>query len=79
MIKVTLGKLKTQEEKPFPKLMKNKDGEIFFFVRRNYGLPLTDISDGRWPYHDKDFADFSTVASKHEFTDYNEPVTLQNV
>ena len=71
-INVTIGESKTQE-KPFPKLMRNQYGEIFFMVRERYGLPLTG---NEWSYLDKDFADFTEIL--YDFTDYNEPITLQN-
>jgi hypothetical protein len=77
MIKVTIGESKPQI-KPFPKLMINNDGEVFFFVRKWIGLPITDASDGHWPYEDNDFADWSNFLDKHNFTDFNEPITIQN-
>jgi hypothetical protein len=73
MINVTIGESKPQEEKPFPKLMEDNNGEIFYMVRERYGLPITGIS---WSFFQKDFADFSQNA--RTFTDYNEPITIQN-
>ncbi len=74
MITVTVGTEKTKDEKMYPKLMQNQDGELFYMVRERYGLPLT----GRgWDYSIKEPADFSN-ATYHIFTDYNFPLTLQN-
>lgn len=56
----------------YPKLMETQDGDIFYMVRENYGLPLT--GDG-WDF-DGDFANFS--GTKYKFSDYNEPITIQN-
>jgi hypothetical protein len=72
MITVTLGEAKPQE-KPFPKLMISDSGDVFYMVREKYGLPLTGSG---WGFHQKEFADFSTYHLT--FTDYNEPVTIQN-
>ena len=73
MIKVTVGEQKTQSEKPFPKLMKSYKGTIVLFHKPTYGFvlkagddtnnSLTTTPDG-WLMGD--------------FTDYNEPITLQN-
>jgi hypothetical protein len=78
-IKVTLGATEnTQQEKPFPKLMKDQEGEIYYFVRDRYGLPLTNKCGGFWSYNDSDFSNFSSC-SHLTFTDYNEPITIQNL
>ncbi len=71
-IKVTTPETK-QDVKPFPKLMKNQDGEIFYMVREKYGLPL---SGDEWDFRENNFADF--YDTPHIFTDYNEPITIQN-
>jgi len=72
MITVTVGEQETQTPKPFPKLMRSTvSGEIFYFVRKGYGLPLTGDA---WGYEQDDFADFSGG----EFKDFNEQITLKN-
>ena len=73
-IKVVLGATEnTQQEKPFPKLMISQYGDVFYMVRDRYGLPLTD---GDWAFDRGNFADFS--GTTHKFTDYNEPIIIQN-
>ena len=74
MINVTVGEQKTQSEKPFPKLMITQNGYVFYMIREKYGLPLTS---NNWAYDMDDFADLSET--KYDFTDYNEPITLQNI
>lgn len=74
MIKVTVGEQKTQDEKPYPKIMTNQDGELFYFVREKYGLPLNGKG---WDFDQPTPADY-TKAIYHKFADYNEPITLQN-
>jgi hypothetical protein len=74
MIKVTVGEQKTQSEKPFPKLMKSKvSGAIVYFTKESYGLVIIE-SYGTG-------GDFNSSASgwnMTNFTDYNEPITIQN-
>jgi hypothetical protein len=78
MIKVTTNPSQAIEPKPFPKLTKNQRGEIFYLVRENYGLPLTESSGKmiNWTFHEKDFANLSH--DQYVWTDYNEPITIQN-
>ena len=72
MIKVTVGEQKTQSEKPFPKLMIATKGvwkdQICFFEKRMGGMLIGPREFG---YADNFIMD--------DFTDYNEPITLQNV
>jgi len=75
MINVTIGESKTQE-KPFPKVMKDENGDIFFFVREKYGLPLTDFKNEVLSFDNENFADFSSNYRK--FTDFKGSITLQN-
>lgn len=58
----------------YPKLMQDQDGDIFYMIRENYGLPLT--GDG-WAFMNENFADFSDDEWR-TFTDYNGPITIQN-
>lgn len=76
-INVTLGEAKPQEEKPFPKLMRqntDKYNLVVLFTAAGCGTVILD-TDKEDPYavghHSLDWAE------KH-FIDYNEPVTIQN-
>lgn len=69
-IKVSVGEPKTQEKK-FPKLMKHKDGDIFYMVSYGIGLPLIGV----WDWDTKHLA---TNWNMDLFTDYNEEITLKN-
>jgi hypothetical protein len=73
MINVTLGEVKTPEEKPFPKLMiEDCSKDIFYFHRSGVGLPLQQPNR---------FLESLTWASAWDmdgFTDYNDPITIQN-
>ena len=70
MINVTIGESKTQEEKPFPKLMKSKGGRIVFMITNSKGFQLNKAVDDDPHYY--------TSWCMEDFTDYNEPITLQN-
>lgn len=78
MIKVTLGEGKTQEEKRFPKLMVINKGE------KNAGtiVLFESIDKGTVIYGTN--THLQNVGKRFEawcmglFTDYNEPITLQN-
>lgn len=59
----------------FPKLMQDQEGKIYYMVKEDYGLPLTD--DGSWDFEETNFADFLGIPY-YAFTDYNEPITIQN-
>ena len=76
MIKVNVSEQKTKIKKRFPKLMNSKiTGNIVFFEKHGVGtvIHLGERNDDAWVMgeHSDDF-DMTT------FTDYNEPVTLQN-
>jgi hypothetical protein len=72
MIKVTIGESKTQE-KPFPKLMQNKNGCIRLVFEDLSSLILVSVEgDNFFYYNHKNDYDLS------KFTDYNEPITIQN-
>ena len=81
MINVTIGESKTQNEKPFPKLMKCigdswAKGSIVFFIRPEKGIRLTSSYEG-----DMSNPEFDSIVNSWDmsnFTDYNEPITLQN-
>jgi hypothetical protein len=81
-IKVTIGESKTQDEKPFPKFMKDKHGHIVFAIEENSeesnqyrviyikGFEFSDIG--------KFCEEFYLFDSTNPYFDYNEPITLQN-
>jgi len=75
-IKVTTPETK-QEPKPFPKLMvineTGNNGTIVFFVRNNQGVVITGY--GSWANKEGEY--ISSWAMSH-FTDYNDPITIQN-
>ena len=72
MIKVTVGEQKTQSEKPFPKLMIATSGRIVFMLKPKCGFMLHE-ENKVWGigYHSESWA-------MEDFTDYNDPVTIQN-
>ena len=76
MINVTIGESKPQE-KPFPKLMISNDGKsIVFFFNPNFGFPIKDgdnlFANATYEYN------AAGLWNLHLFTDYNEPITIQN-
>jgi len=79
-IKVTLGEVKTQEVKPFPKLMivhvDPYKGRIVLFTREKTGTLV------RCSVSQTDYMKVGTIIDggwvMEAFTDYNEPITLQN-
>jgi hypothetical protein len=62
MINVTVSEQKTQNQKPFPKLMESDDIIVLFSIR-NDTYKLGYYCD-EW--------------DTEEFSDFNEPITLQN-
>ena len=73
-INVILGEVKTQEEKPFPKLMRHPDGCVVFFYEYGKGISLIgDISP-----NGTQAMLFGTDWGMRDFTDYNKPITIQN-
>lgn len=72
MINVTIGESKPQE-KPFPKLMIWKDQNlIVYFIKSKTGVV---INKGNSPY---ELFDKQEYFGMDFFTDFNEPITLQN-
>ena len=74
MINVTLGEAKPQEVKPFPKLMRNKEGSLIIFFSEptnGYVIYLQQGLDYYLGYR-------SDAWNMLNFSDYNEPLTLQN-
>jgi hypothetical protein len=73
-IKVTLGATEnTQKEKPFPKLMKSTiSSAIVYFTEIECGLVVVEGEEG---------GSFNSAPYGWDmaiFTDYNEPITIQN-
>lgn len=77
-IKVTVGEPKTQNEKPFPKLMINEDGDTIIEVLQapnKYGVcPVVHRKGYSKGVYTKDFQ----LNGAMKFIDYNSPITLQN-
>lgn len=73
-INVTLGEAKTQEEKPFPKLMRHPDGCVVFFHEHGKGICLIGDIDPNGTKANT----FGNDWGMRNFTDYNEPITIQN-
>lgn len=73
MINVTLGEVKTQEEKPFPKLMINLYKNVIVLMsERKCGTVVYSTTKAY------EIGYYSTDWFMDNFTDYNEPITLQN-
>jgi hypothetical protein len=79
-ITITVGEPKTQEVKPFPKLMISKIGQILYAQCLN---PNDERSIVGMLIHTNGYAideyNFSQYWCAYSFTDYNQPITLQNV
>ena len=78
MIKVTVGEQKTQSEKPFPKIMKAVDGTTLVLV-----LEEPDVDGLTKDLYLNEFREYPyacgfTLDGRVKYTDYNEPITLQN-
>ena len=80
MITVTLGEAKTQE-KPFPKLMISNLGQIILAIGTNEKensanliVGVLIVSNG-YPIGGNAF---TKAWDGRSFTDYNEPITIQN-
>lgn len=81
MIKVQIGESKTQEEKPFPKLMLCTDGwakgAVVLFFKPEVGVRLSKATEGDGS--DPMFKELTTSFNMSKFTDFNEPITIQNL
>lgn len=71
MIKVTLGE-KPKEESEFPRLMIHEDGCIMLFVAKSEGVCI--VAGGKTPV-----GHMTNCMSMLNFTDYQKPITLQNL
>lgn len=78
MIKVTVGEQKTQSEKPFPKLMIATQMHI---PDKGIIVLFSSESNGVVVYTPNDYREVGYMSNSFLmkcFTDYNEPITLQN-
>lgn len=77
-INVTLSEVKTQESKPFPKLMianhksGASEGMIVLFEMSEIGTVIFSV------HHSQKVGEYSKDFYMPAFTDYNSPITLQN-
>jgi hypothetical protein len=83
-IKVTIGESITQEEKPFPKFMRDKHGNIIFVIGKNnnseeqYHYKVIYIKGFEFSTVGHFCDEFDLFSSYNPYFDYNEPITLQN-
>jgi hypothetical protein len=69
-VNVKIGESKPQNIKPYPKLMESIGGRLVFMINDKIGFQInTAFDDG--PHY---FTDWHM----DDFTDFNEPLTLQN-
>ena len=73
-IKVTLGATEnTQQKKPFPKLMECTSGAVWLMFAETKGMYIKGGVGDFQPLH------INHYFNLREFTDYNEPITIQNL
>jgi hypothetical protein len=80
MVKVTLGEQPAQNEKPFPKLMISKTDEselvvILAVMKRGEDIEGQVLHSTIERHH---VGKISSKWNAGKFTDYNEPITIQN-
>lgn len=75
-VNVKIGESKTQSEKPFPKLMKHRDGTITRFEKSGSGVHIFAPKEVPVDY----IISWNKIVgiNMSEYVDYNEPITLQN-
>lgn len=80
MIKVILGEVKTQDEKPFPKLMIRKDDKDYTLILAisKEGNDIEGVCLDTNCMGDV-IGEYCTYWSAQLLTDYNESITLQNL
>ena len=75
-VKVTTPQDAEQKEKTFPKLMISSNGKkIVFFLNPNEGVQLNYDDNKKTSCKEPHFSAHWDI---QHFTDYNEPITLQN-
>lgn len=80
-VKVTIGESKTQSEKPFPKLVTLKLSGGVFLAKSETEIICIDKGDSIWDVFQTRKGEFTFNQSYYYdnyFTDFNEPITLQN-
>lgn len=80
MIKVTLGEVKTQEQKPFPKLATLTNcGGVFLAVSHEEVICIDPGTSG-WKVGQKDkYEHYFSYNKNGYFIELNEPITIQNL
>ena len=78
MVKVIVGKQKTQNDKPFPKIMKEIDGDSLIFVLKKPDCNGMTKAVYLNCFKDDPLATDFFLYGAVKYTDYNEPITLQN-
>jgi hypothetical protein len=80
MVKVTLGEQPAKSEKPFPKLMIADHGEDGYTIIFAEGNDTKNISGQCLfsTYKPERIGEISRDWKASAFTDYNEPITIQN-
>ena len=72
-VNVTIGESKPQNSKPYPKLMRSYiNGLIVFFIDKGCGFVLNS------PDNSREVGYYSETYFMENFTDFNEPLTIQN-
>ncbi len=61
-----------KEPKPFPKLMKSVNGNVVLFYKNGEGVLIEKVTSERLA------GEYTTEWDMDNFTDYNEPITIQN-
>lgn len=82
-IKVTLGEAKPQNEKSFPKLMIGTDDSIIEVLKSPNEIGISPvvirkIGSNQFGFTDIYVFDFTVINGSVKYTDYNEPITIQN-
>lgn len=61
-----------QEPKPFPKLMRSVNGNVVLFYKNGEGVLIEKVNSKRME------GEYITEWDMDNFTDYNQPITIQN-
>lgn len=79
-INVTLGEAKTKKpkSKPFPKLMIGNIGTIIEVLEKPSKTGVCPVVHRTGGYKGSFATSFNLTGGVEQFTDYNEPITIQN-
>lgn len=79
-VKVNLGEVETHEAKPFPKLMSSVNGTIIEVLNQpdHAGNATVIVRVNKDHFRLGLVAPFRVIDGPIKFTDYNEPITIQN-